>query len=96
MAQQWQVGQHVQHVDSGRNAFVKQEEGEKMLFYFPDRNRMEKRWPHKFKRASSLILDFDHGEWTPGTDKSGGRVWWTEHGKWKSIGSRGNVTVGEG
>ena len=42
------VGQHVRHVDSGRNAFVNSEEAEKMLFYFPDLNRNEKRWSHTF------------------------------------------------
>ena len=69
------VGQHVRHVDSGRNAFVNSEEAEKMLFYFPDLNKNEKRWSHKFKRESSLILDWSQAEWTPGDRQYEGRVW---------------------
>ena len=94
------VGQHVRHVDSGRNAFVNVEPAEKMLFYFPGRNRTEQRWSHTFRRASALILDDEKTGWTPGIDKHdkfGGRIWWEEDdGQCRSIGSRGDVVVAEG
>ena len=90
------LGQHVRHVESKRNAFVNGEKAEKMLFYFPDINRNEKRWAHTFVKASPLILDLNDACWQEGAHKYKGRICWQEDdGKWRWMSSRGDVEIEE-
>ena len=88
------LGQHARHAESKRNAFVNEEKAEKMLFYFPDINRNEERWAHRFVKASTLILDLRITYWDKGAQEYAGRICWQEDdGKWRWMGSRGDVEI---